>query len=78
MEKEEYIRLINERYNGRLECEFSSDRKTVNFTDNVRVMCQKHGFFMTNAYELLNGVGCFDCFIEERRKEGEKLDNDDE
>ena len=72
IKRQEFINLINEKYNGLYECQINKDKEYVKPSDNIYVVCQKHGLFVSTAYSLLNGEGCFDCFIENRWKGNEE------
>ena len=69
IEKDKFIRLFNEKYNGLYECRIGDYKKTVSPSDMIYVMCQKHGLFIESAYDLLQGIGCFKCFEEKREQD---------
>lgn len=66
MTKENFIKELNEKYNGKYECRISEDKKTIRPTDMIPVICPKHGLFLETAYNLLNDMACFECFKEEK------------
>lgn len=69
IKREEFLKQINEKYGEKYECKIPEWKKEINPSDMVNVTCQRHGSFIASAYDLINGIGCFGCFKEDKWKE---------
>jgi very-short-patch-repair endonuclease len=70
---DEFIKICNNLHNNKYDY---SESKYNGSKSKIKVNCLKHGTFDVLAYNHMNGVGCFFCSIDDKKRTKEELINE--
>ena len=69
MTKKEFINKAKELHDDNYDYRCISDYTNLENSNNVPIICEKHGLFYQSVYDHLNGRGCFQCFNEKQKND---------